>query len=85
MTPPVLWRRHPSLVSPPVPLDELLAQFHDASGETHLLTRATSHVLNALCDGPVEVAELASRCGLTEEEVAAGLLALLDAGLVTEA
>ncbi len=84
MTPPILWRRHPLLVSPPVPLGELMAQFHEGSGESHLLTRFTSRVLDALRDGPLELAELASRYGLAAEEVAAGLLDLFDAGLVVE-
>lgn len=85
MTPRMKWARHPALTSPPVELDALVAVFHPASGETHLLSPESAGLLDRLGQGPATADALAQDIGETTAEISARLLDLLDAGLIVPA
>lgn len=76
------WSLHPAVRDDGVRLDELVALYHPASGETHLLASPALAVIDALRRGTASTEELVAASELTEAQAASELLALLDAGLV---
>ena len=79
------WSLHPAIRDDAVRLDELVALYHTASGETHLLASPAVAVVYALRPRPAATDEVVTITAMDYEQVASELLALLDAGLVVPA
>lgn len=76
------WSRHPALSLLPIPLGGLIAVYHPASGETHLLSPASARLLERLGRCPATVESLSADMGDAVSDIAARLVELFDAGLI---